>query len=116
MSDTKGSGPEEGSIRGWWSRLRQGRGSPVRLNLSTDPPAAPPSPSPVKPAPNVTPDLPKPYVRFQNPNGAPLFLAHPVKFMPGRYQQNAIQPGSHDPLGNPEFGRTKWKRRGSPIG
>jgi hypothetical protein len=101
-TDTKGGG-----IWGWWSRLRQGQGSPLRLNL-TDPPARASSPStealpasPVKPALNVTPDLPKPCVRFQNPNGAPLFLAHPVKFLPGLYQQNVIQPGSHDPLGNP---------------
>lgn len=93
-TDTKGGG-----IWGWWSRLRQGQGSPVRLNL-TDPPAPSSSPT-TKPVPNVTPALPKLCIRFQNPNGAPSFLAHPVKFLPGRSQLKAIKPGSHDPLGNP---------------
>jgi len=80
----------------------------VGLTQNFGPPAPSSSPtaealpgSPVKPAPNVTPDPPKPCIRFQNPNGAPSFLAHPVKFMPGHYQQNVIQPGSHDSLGNP---------------
>jgi hypothetical protein len=105
-TNTKGGGTKDGGIRGWWSRVRQGQGSPVRLNF-TDPPVpswrptteAQPA-SPVKAPPSVIPDPQKPYIRFQNPNGAPLFLAHPVKFMPGRYQQKVIQPGSHDPLGN----------------
>jgi hypothetical protein len=66
----------------------------------------------VKPAPNVTPDRPKPYVRFQHPNGAPLFLAQPVKFVPGLYQQNVIQPGSHDPLGNPGIWANEIEAKG----
>jgi len=111
-TDTKGGG-----IGSWWSRWRQRQGSPVRLNL-TDPPApslspreAPPA-SPVQPAPNVALDTPKPYIRFQNPNGAPLFLTHPVKFLPGRYQQNVIQPGSHDPLGNPGIWANDMEAKG----
>lgn len=78
----------------------------MRLNLAVDRPSPGPtaeshSASALKPTQNVIPDAPKPYLRVQNLNGAPLFLAHPVTFLPGRYQQNVIQPGSHDPLGNP---------------
>lgn len=77
-----------------------------RLNLEAPRPGpAPPSTaspaSPAKPARNAAPDPPKPYIQIQNPNGGRSLLAHPVQFLPGRYQQNTIQPGSHDPLGNP---------------
>jgi hypothetical protein len=53
-----------------------------------------------EPARDVAPGAHRPYIRFRSPDGQ-TFLASPVKFLPGNYQQNVIQPGSHDPPGNP---------------
>lgn len=90
----------------------------MRLNL-TDPPAPSPCPKtepppagPVQPAPKVALDTPKSYIQF-HPNGAPMFLAHPVMFLPGRCQQDAIQPGSHDSLGNPGIWANDMEAKGS---
>lgn len=88
-------------IRGWLSRLWRGRETSLTSlkldtgKLDTGSPAASSLPGT-----GVPPAPPKRYIRFQDPKGGLPFQAHPVQFLKGMFQQQVIQPGSHDPLGN----------------